>query len=416
MMDTRRETSPADRAQAPGSAPIKYAIVVMDGAADEPLAQLDGMTPLQKAHIPNTDWISTNGRQGIVRTVPDSLPPGSDVALMSVLGYDPKACYSGRAPLEAAAMGIKTAPSDWMFRCNFVTVADGIMLDYSAGHIDSVQAAELITELNRRLAGDELAFYPGVGYRHIMVHHQGPFDCHTTPPHDITDQPIAKHLPKGKNAKKLCSIMERAVDVLASHDINKVRSDLGENPANHIWLWGQGTQPQIDRFSDRFGVSGAVITAVDLLRGLAKLSGMKTIDVDGATGYFDTNYVGKGQAAVAALAKHDLILVHVEAPDEASHGALIDEKIKAIEQIDLHIVGPLLKELRTRNAWRMMVLPDHPTPIRLRTHSAEPVPFAIAGTGIESILQQPYTEANARDSGLRIDRGHQLMEYFLKVK
>ena len=395
---------------------MKYAIIIMDGAADEPLAQLDGQTIIEKAHLPNTDWISTNGRQGIVRTVPPRFAPGSDVALMSVLGYDPQSYYTGRAPLEAAAQEIKTQPDDWILRCNLVTVADGIMVDYSAGHIDSVQAAELIDTLNDELGNDQLTFYPGISYRHLMVSGSGPFDCQTTPPHDITDQPIAKHLPKGKNAKLLCQIMDRAREILAAHEVNKVRRDLDENPATDIWLWGQGTPPRMDSFNSRFGVSAAVITAVDLLRGLAKLTGIDIIPVEGATGYLDTNYPGKGQAAIEALDRHELVVVHVEASDEAAHGGLIDAKIEAVEKVDQFIVGPLLQHLRKGSQWRIMVLPDHPTPIRTRTHSPDPVPFALAGIGVTSILKADYSEANARRSGFRIDKGNELMEYFLKAK
>ena len=395
---------------------MKYAIVLMDGAADEPLAELDGKTVLEKAHIPHTDWISSHGQQGMVRTVPDGFSPGSDVAMMSVLGYDPKVDYTGRAPLEAAAQNIQTGPNDWVFRCNLVTVADGIMEDYSAGHIETVQAAQLIKEIDEQLGNEKITFYPGVSYRHLMVYIGDAFEGKLSAPHDITDQPIAKYLPRGKHGKELCRLMEQAAEILAGHDVNKVRSDLGENPATNIWLWGQGKRPQLDGFRRRFGVSGCVITAVDLVRGLGKLLGMKIIEVEGATGYLDTNFAGKGQAAIDALKEKDLVFAHVEAPDEAGHGALIDEKIKAIEQIDQYVVGPVLKWLQASgNDWRIMVLPDHPTPIRLRTHSADPVPFALAGDGINSNRQQPFSEANGRKSGLFIEKGYELMEYFLKA-
>jgi 2,3-bisphosphoglycerate-independent phosphoglycerate mutase len=386
----------------------------MDGAADEPLAELDGQTILEKAHIPHTDWISINGQQGMVHNVPNGFSPGSDVALMSLMGYDPAQYYRGRAPLEAAAQNIQTGPDDWIFRCNLVTVADGTMVDYSAGHIDSVQAATLINELNQRLGSDEIRFYSGVSYRHLMVIRGGKFDMETVPPHDIMDEPIAKYLPKGKNGKKLVQLMEEAGKILADHDVNKVRSDLGENPATGIWLWGQGQKPQLDKFREKFGISGSVITAVDLVRGLGKLMGMEVIEVEGATGYLDTNYAGKGQAAIEALDRHDLVFVHVEAPDEAGHGALVEGKIQSVEQIDLHIVGPLLKHLQAGRDWRILVLPDHPTPIRLRTHTPDPVPFALAGLEIKGTQNKPYCEANGRSSGIRIDRGHELMEYFLK--
>jgi len=395
---------------------MKYAIVVMDGAADEPLAELDGKTILEHAQIPHTDWISINGRQGMVHTIPDGFSPGSDVALMSVMGYDPRIYYTGRAPLEAAAQGIETSQTDWIFRCNLVTVADGNMLDYSAGHIETVQARKLIDDLNQQLSSNDVTFYIGVGYRHLMIHRGGPFDFDLAPPHDIMDEPIAKYLPRGKQGKLLCELMNRAAEILADHEVNKVRGDLDENQATNIWLWGQGHKPKLDSFRKRFSVPGAVITAVDLMRGLGKLAGMKIIDVQGATGYLDTNYAGKGFAAIDALAQSDLIIVHVEAPDEAGHGAMIEAKTEAIEQIDKHIVGPLLEWFGQQDEWRIMVLPDHPTPIRLRTHSAEPVPFALAGSGVTGILKQPFCEANSTRSGFRIDPGCELMEYFLKGK
>ncbi|MBN1844146.1 MAG: cofactor-independent phosphoglycerate mutase [Sedimentisphaerales bacterium] len=396
---------------------MKYAIVVMDGAADEPLAELEGKTPLEAAHIPHTDWIARNGRLGLVQTIPDGFEPGSDVALMSVLGYDPQKYHTGRAPLEAASQDIPVAPSDWVFRCNLVTVADGVMVDYAAGHIETVQAGTLIERLNRQMACPEYRFYPGVSYRHLLVH-QGTmdFDVKLTAPHDIIDEPVAKYLPRSKSGRHLCQIMEEAGRILSQEDINQVRIDLGENQANAIWLWGQGRRPTLDRFESRFGLRGAVITAVDLLRGIGKLAGMEIVPVAGATGYLDTDYHQKGQAALEVLARGDLVFVHVEAPDEAGHQALIAEKIEAIEQIDRHIVGPLLKWLQNQPQWRIMVLPDHPTPIRLRTHTAKPVPMALAGRQIHPGGSLGFNETQARQAGFHIDRGHELMDYFLHVQ
>lgn len=395
---------------------MKYALIIMDGAADEPLAELEGKTVLEEANIPNTDWISVHGRQGMVRTVPQGFSPGSDVATMSVLGYDPCVYHTGRAPLEFAAKDIPMRPNDWIFRCNLVTVADGLMLDYSAGHIDSVQGAKLIGDLNEQLGSEKITFYPGVGYRHLMVYRGDAFEGEIIPPHDIMDQPIAKHLPRGRGAKELCKLMEKAAEILAGHEVNKVRCDLGENQATNIWFWGQGKRPKMESFRHRFGIYGCMISAVDLLRGMAKLVGLKVIDVEGATGFIDTNYAGKGEAAIKALDQRDIVFVHVEAPDEAGHGAQIEAKIESIEQIDCHIVGPLLKWLQGHgDDWRIMVLPDHPTPISTRMHSSEAVPFAMAGDGIIGSWQQPYSEANGRNSGFRIDKGHELMEYFLKV-
>lgn len=395
---------------------MKYAIVIMDGAADEPLEELGGLTVLEKANKPNIDWISQNGKQGLVSNVPEGYSPGSDVALMSLLGYNPQKYYTGRAPLEAASIGIQTSDEDWIFRCNLVTIADGNMIDYSAGHINTAQAKKLVLDLNKQLGNEIIQFYPGVGYRHIMVHKGGNFDTECTPPHDIIDQPAEKYLPKGKNGKILRNIMEQASKILEKHEVNQVRSDLDENPATNIWLWGQGKRPKLDKFKTRFEISGSVISAVDLMRGLGKLMDLSLIDVDGATGYLDTNYAGKGQAAISALDNEDIVIVHIEAPDEAGHGALIDEKIKAIEQIDQHIVGPLLDFLKSQDQWRILVLPDHPTPIRLRTHTSDPVPFTLAGTDVPQGLGLRYSEKNAEKSGFRIDRGYEMMEYFKDLK
>lgn len=392
---------------------MKYAIVIMDGAADEPRDELGGKTVLEKARLPNVDRLSQEGRQGLVLNIPKGYAPGSDVAIMSLLGYDPETYYSGRAPLEAVAQEVRTEPTDWIFRCNLVTIADGVMIDHSAGHIDSVQGGQLIRDIQRELGNEVMSFYPGVSYRHLMVHKGGPFPQELTPPHDILEQPVAKYLPKGKNAEVLREAMERARELLGGHEINTVRGDLGENKATDIWLWGQGHRPQLESFKKRFGVSAAAITAVDLVRGLAKLLGMAIVEVPGATGYLDTNYAGKGQAAIETLAGHELVVVHVEAPDEAAHAGLTEAKVEACERIDEHVVGPLLDYLEGQEAWRMLVLPDHPTPIRLRTHTGEPVPFALAGTGITSIINKRFSEAHAQESGLRIERGHELMEYFL---
>ena len=396
----------------------KHAIVIMDGAADEPLAELDGQTVLEKAHTPHTDWIVQHGRLALVRTVPAGFNPGSDVALMSVLGYAPKQYYTGRAPLEAAAQGIEMSPTDWVFRCNLVTVADGQMIDHSAGHIGSEEGQKIIQDIQNKLGSDTVRFYPGVSYRHLMVY-KGELDfgdVTLAPPHDIVEQPVAKHLPRGKAGKVLNELMEQAREILAKHEVNQVRADLGENQATNIWLWGQGRRPTMDRFSDRFGVKGSVITAVDLMRGLAKLTGMGVVEVEGATGYLDTNYAGKGRAAIETLETQDLVVVHVEAPDEAGHGALLEEKIQAIEAIDAQIVGPLLEWLGGQKQWRIMVLPDHPTPIRVRTHTDKPIPAAIAGAGIAPGEAQAFSEAQARQSGLRIEEGSELMEYFLQVR
>lgn len=395
---------------------MKYAIVIPDGAADVPLEDLHDRTPLAAAHKPNMDWISANGKCGTVRTIPRNVEPGSDVAILSVLGYDPREYYTGRAPLEAAARGLEVGPDEWIFRCNFVTIIDGIMEDHSAGHIATQEAAALIAELNRLIGHERIRFHPGVSYRHLMTL-KGEVDVATTPPHNILGQPVAGRLPTGPGSEILLTLFQRSEAVLAEHEVNQVRRDLGENPATHIWLWGQGNMPRLPAFSDRFGIRGAAISAVDLIRGLAALIGWDSIDVPGATGFLDTNYAGKGAAAVEALGDHDLVFVHVEAPDEAGHEADAKGKVQAIEQVDRHVVGPLLAHLRASgDDWRILVMPDHPTPCTLRTHTAEPVPFAIAGTRVASVIKLPFDEDSVGKSDLHIERGWELMEFFLTVR
>lgn len=393
---------------------MKYAIIVPDGAADEPLEQFGGQTVLEAAETPNMDRISTEGRQGLVRTVPADMEPGSDVAQMSLLGYDPRRYYSGRAPIEAVARNIKLLLGDWVFRCNLVTIADGKMEDHSAGHISTEEAAKLVKELDEQLGSEQMRFYAGVSYRHLLVFKGVDFDVQTYPPHDHIGSAVEKILPRGKGAELLIDLMARSQQLFTGHDINKVRMDLGENQVSSIWLWGQGKRAQMERFEKRFGLRGAAITAVDLVRGLAKLIGFDLIDVPGATGFVDTNYQGKGTAAVEALEKYDIVFVHVEAPDEAGHNGNAEMKKKAIEQIDRHIVGPVLDALRSRDSWRILVMPDHPTPVRTGAHSGEPVPFAMAGTGVKGAVQKSFSEANAAQSGFRIENGFELMEYFLR--
>ncbi len=392
----------------------KYVIIVPDGAADEPIEQFDDKTVLEAADIPNMDKISAEGRQGTVRTIPEGLEAGSDVAQMSLLGYDPRRYYSGRAPIEAVARNIELDPSDWVFRCNLVTISDGEMADHSAGHISTEEGGKLIKELNEHLGNKQIRFFPGVSYRHLLVFKGMDFDVQTYPPHDHIGAPKDKILPRGKGAELLIDLMARSHQFFVDHDINKVRSDLGENTVSSIWLWGQGQKARMESFEKRFGVRGATITAVDLAKGLSKLIGFDLIDVPGATGFVDTNYEGKGLAAIKALKKYDLVFVHIEGPDEASHNGSVELKKQAVEQIDKLIVGPVLEALRGCENWRILVAPDHPTPISTRAHSAEPVPFAMAGTNITGILHTGFSEANAAKSGFKIEKGFELMEYFLK--
>lgn len=392
----------------------KYVIIVPDGAADEPIDLFDGRTALEAAETPNMDRIATQGRQGLVRTVPDGMEPGSDVAQMSLLGYDPLRSYTGRAPIEAAAQGIRLGASDWVFRCNLVTVADGRMADHSAGHISTEESASLLEGLQARITDERLSLHTGVSYRHLLVCKNMDFDVRTYPPHDFLGTPVEKLLPRGKGADLLIELVNLSQQVFADHDVNRVRRDLGENQVSSIWLWGQGKRAHLESFRRRFGLQGVAITAVDLVRGLAKLAGFDLIEVPGATGLFDTNYQGKAAAAIEALRDYDLVFVHIEAPDEASHGGHAEVKKAAIERVDTHIVGPVLEALEGFESWRILVLPDHPTPVRHGAHSADPVPFAMAGTGVAGIVQLGFGESNAAKSGVRIENGHELMEYFIR--
>ena len=393
---------------------MKYAVVIPDGMADRPLERLGGRTPLEAAATPNMDKVALRGRLGTVCHTPASLSPGSDVAMLSVLGYDPAQCYTGRAPLEAASMGIELGPDDVAFRCNLVTVDGELLVDHSAGHISSREAAVLVALLNERLGDGTLRFYQGVGYRHLMVYRgQEKLAAECVPPHDMLDQPFRRHLPRGPGAKTLIRLIESSRELLASHEINEVRLDLGENPANMIWLWGGGTRPNLEPFAQRHGLRGAVIAAVDLVRGIAVTAGLDVITVEGATGYIKTNFAGKGQAAVEALGRYDLVFAHIEAPDEAGHQGAIQAKVDAIEAIDKHVVGPLLAAVEERGDARLLVLPDHPTPIEVRTHVPEAVPFAWCGPGAGEPSGRTYTEANARETGLVAEPGYTLLSTFL---
>jgi len=397
---------------------MKYAIVIPDGCADEPQSGLGGKTPLQAAHKPHMDRIARSGVVGRSNNVPPSLTPASDVATLSLFGYDPMQVYTGRAPLETAAMGIALGPNDWAIRCNLVTVENERMRDFTAGHITSDEGRPLIEAVQAALGGGALEFHAGVSYRNILVYRSAgpaPFstETKTQPPHDVPDRPIADHLPRGPGSDLLRSLMEKSRAILAAHPINQARRAAGKRPATQIWLWGQGKAPSLRPFAELYGPRGAIISAVDLVRGVGVLLGWKRIDVPTATGYLDTDYPAKGRAAVAALADHDLVCVHVEAPDEASHEGKAGEKVKALEQIDRHIVGPLLEALPRFGAGRILVSPDHRTPLRTRAHAHGAVPFALAGTGIAARGQPSYDEAVAAAADLSFERGHELMRLFL---
>jgi len=399
---------------------MKYAIIIPDGAADEAQESLDGRTPLQAANVPAMDAVAAAGVVGRASNVPASMPPGSDVANLSLLGYNPLEHFTGRAPLEAAAQGIELGPDDWAVRCNLVTIEDQVMRDFTAGHISTDEATRLLRAAQEQLGDDRLQFVPGVSYRNLLLYRSGggevPFSPGTraTPPHDLTDQSVMDDYPRGPGSDLLNQLMSDSVDLFADHPVNAARREQGKLPATNVWLWGLGSTPQLRPFADLHGKQGAMITAVDLLRGLAALIGWKRIDVPGATGYTDTDYAAKGRYAIDALDDVDLVCVHVEAPDEASHEGDTEAKIRALEEIDRHIVGPVYEALKSRGEHRILVTPDHPTPLRTKTHSHGFVPLAIAGAGVEPDAAATYDDPTAGASSLAFDEGWRMMSYFLK--
>ena len=364
------------------------------------------------------DFIARFGRLGRIKTIPDKMSPGSDVATFSIFGYDPLKYYTGRGPLEAANLGIKLEDNDVAFRCNLVTVYNDKMVDYSAGHISSLEAKRLIEFIDQKLGNEKIKFYPGVSYRNIMLVKEGMQDnlieIESYPPHDIMGENIQKYLPKGKNAQFLINLIKDSQKLLETHEINLVRVDLKENPANMIWLWGQGRRPNMPSFLERYGLKGSVISAVDLIRGLGSILGMQVINVPGATGYYDTDYEAKAEAALKALEENDLVFVHVEAPDEAGHNGDLRQKIIAIERFDYLVVGTILKAFKRKKNFRILVLPDHATPISLRTHTKDVVLFGIYGKDIEAGNFLNYSEKEAKKSDLYFDKGYELMSYFIK--
>ncbi len=399
---------------------MKFALIIPDGVADEPQPSLGGKTPLQAAHIPNMDEIARRGIVGLANNVPDALPSGSDVGTMSLFGYDPLVYHTGRAPLEAAAQGISLGPDDWAIRCNFVTVVDNCMKSFTAGQILNDIGQQLIEALQHAACGDaHWKYFAGVSYRNLLIYRgrgePSPFaaDTNTTPPHDIIDQTIDPYLPSGTGSNLLRDLMTRSRDLLASVESNRTR---GDNAATQTWLWGQGKAPNLKPFVERFGVRGAVITAVDLLRGIGRLLGWQVIEVPGATGYLDTDYAAKGRYAVEALKRPDIdfIVVHVEATDEASHEGHADEKVKALERIDADIVGPVHDYLHSQGDYRILISPDHPTFLRTKTHSHGFVPFAMCGTGVASVGMPTYDEAVAATSHLCFDKACNLMPLFMQ--
>lgn len=403
---------------------MKYVVILGDGMADSPLPQLGNKTPLQCAEKPNIDHLAMHAEVGMVRTVPEGIPPGSDAANLSVMGYDPKLYYTGRSPLEAISMGVKLSDTDLAFRCNLVTLStdgdyeDKIMIDYSSDEITSSEAAQLIAEVNRHFACSDIVYHPGISYRHCMVWSYGPKGFKLTPPHDILDKRIGAYLPQGENAPRLLNMMKESHAFLKDHPVNKAREARGLRPANSIWLWGEGRKPAIPLFTDKYGIKGAVVSAVDLIKGIGICAGLKSIDVEGATGNIHTNFIGKAQAALDELASGmDFVYVHVEAPDECGHRFEIENKVKSISLLDSQVVGTILEGLEKYEDYSVLVLPDHPTPLSLRTHTSEPVPYILyrkssqVSSGVEG-----YDEFQAAGTGVYIDEGYRLMDRFLLGK
>lgn len=401
---------------------MKYAVVLCDGMADYPVPELDGKTPMEVADKPNMDYLAAHGEVGLVKTVADGLKPGSDVANLSVMGYAPAIYYSGRSPLEAASMGIDLAPTDVAMRCNLVTLSDEddysskTMVDYCADDISTAEAAELIKAVQEAFGNDEFTFYPGISYRHCLVWHGGTTDIGTlTPPHDISGRVVGEYLDTHPMAAKLIEMMKKSVEILKDHPINKARVAAGRKPATSIWLWGQGKKPQLDSFESKFGLKGSVVSAVDLIKGIGVCADMKVCEVEGATGYIDTCFQKKAETALNELeAGQDFVYIHFEAPDECGHRHEVDNKVKAIEIIDKEVLGYLREKMDKFDNYKIMILPDHPTPLVTKTHASDSVPYIIyekaadKDNGIATV-----NENTAKDTGIYIQEGHTLMNRFL---
>jgi 2,3-bisphosphoglycerate-independent phosphoglycerate mutase len=405
---------------------MKYVIIVGDGMADYPVEGLGGKTPLMAARTPHMDWIASQGEIGLVRTVPEGFNPGSEIANLSIFGYDPVRYYTGRGPLEAASLRVDLKPDDLAFRCNLVTLKfDGNktwMEDFSAGHITTDEARKVIVDLNRELANDEIRFYAGVSYRHLMVIKNGAAKfsnmekLEIPPPHDITGQEVSPFFPQMR--EPVLTLMKASQRVLKNHPVNHAREAKGLPPANSIWLWGQGCSPRMITLKERFGMDGFVISAVHLIRGIGILAGLEVLEVPGITGYLDTNYEAKGQYALKGLRDKDFVYVHVEAPDEAGHIGDLRLKIEAIEAVDEKVVGPILNGMKEFKRYKILILPDHPTPLTVRTHVADPVPFAIYSneSRAASAHGKAFDEISARQSGIFIEKGFELIERFLNSR
>ncbi|MBQ6553137.1 MAG: cofactor-independent phosphoglycerate mutase [Clostridia bacterium] len=400
---------------------MKYVVVLGDGMADRPVPELENKTPLQAAHKPNIDSLARFSELGMVQTVPAGMKPGSDTANLAAMGYDPRFCYTGRSPLEAVSMGIKLKDTDVTYRCNLVTLAgggvgEGVMADYSAGEITTAESRELVSFLSEKLSEDGFVLYPGISYRHCLVWNGGSTDVTLTPPHDILGKNTAAYLPKGEGAERLLKLMRDSAELLRDHPVNAARRAAGKNTADSLWIWGEGTKPAIPDFRALRGLKGAVISAVDLLKGIGISGGMESIDVEGATGTLTTNFSGKAEAAIDAFRRGaDYVFIHMEAPDECGHQADIEGKVRSIELIDEKVVGRLLRELpEVCGEFSMLVMPDHPTPISIRTHCSDPVPFMIYRSGRDiGNGADRYDEDSAAKTGLFVPSGAELTERFL---
>ena len=402
---------------------MKYIILIGDGMADDPVEELGGKTPLEVADLRNLNRIAQMGKLGVVRTIPKGFAPGSDIANLSILGYDPREYYTGRAPLEAASIGVQLKQEDLAFRCNLVTLTvkdgDTYMDDFSAGHISTKEAVEIINEIDDRLGNEDIRFFPGVSYRHIMVLKEGNESLKTTPPHDITNQVVSSYLPEGNGRDQIIQVMDASKAILDHHYINEMRIKDSRKPANSIWLWGQGRAPNMPTLMERYGITGSVISAVDLIKGIGIYAGLEVIEVPGATGYLDTNYHGKAEYALRELEEKDFVYVHVEAPDEAAHSGDLKNKITAIERFDNEVIGTVLDGIGKFHEYRIMVLPDHATPLKVMTHTNDPVPFVVFSSndkGSVSSKDIGFNEKSAKKSRISIEDGHTLLSFFLQGK
>ncbi|MBR6617640.1 MAG: cofactor-independent phosphoglycerate mutase [Oscillospiraceae bacterium] len=401
---------------------MKYLVVLFDGMADYPVPELGGKTPLEAADTPNIDMLARTATVGLVKSVDDGMKPGSDVANLSILGYDPKKYYTGRSPLEAGSIGIDMKTTDVSLRCNLVTLTDEAnyedktILDYCADDISSEDAEVLVKYLAEHLNNEEFTFYNGVSYRHCLIWDNGTTDVGTlTPPHDITGKPIKEYIPNHPNAEKLYDLMKKSYDLLKEHPLNLERIKNGKRPANSIWLWGEGVRAQLDDFKEKYGLKGSMISAVDLLKGIGKFAGMNVVHVDGVTGYIDTNFEGKAQAAIEEFKNgQDFVYIHVEAPDECGHRNEIENKVKAISIIDKTILGPVTEYLRSQGDFKVLVTPDHATPLSLMTHTNDPIPFFIYDSTKACAGVDGFCERTAKETGLFIQPGYTIMADFAK--